>query len=412
MQSGEKKVDSAEGIIADLHVHSKYSRATSRDISLSSLVKYARMKGLDLLGTGDFTHPSWFAELKKMQEQEGILYYDNFPFLLSTEISLIYTQEKQRRVHLVILSPSLEVTEQINSWLGKKGRLDYDGRPIFGMSCVELLDGLISIDTSIEVIPAHAWTPWYGIFGSMSGFSSLKEAFQDKVDKIHAIETGMSSDPAMNWRISELNSKAIISFSDAHSAWPFRIGREATIFNLKKGITYKEVIKEIRNNEINGTVEVSPLYGKYHWDGHRNCDFSCSPKESLKLNNICPVCRKPLTIGVEHRVEEIAEKPEGYRPKNAKPFYTLLPLHELIANVKASTLTSQKVWQEYNKLISAFSSEFNILLKVKKEKLVRVVDERLVKLIMLNREGKIKVKPGFDGKYGETIVQEKQAKLI
>ena len=320
-----------EGVIADLHIHSRYSRATSKDINIENLVKYAKIKGLGMLGTGDFTHPLWLSELKnKLRDNnEGICYYDDFPFILTTEISLIYTEGKGRRIHLVLLAPSIEVVGQINSWLLKKGRLDYDGRPIFNMSCTEFTEGITKIDDNIEIIPAHAWTPWFGIFGSMSGFDSIKEAFHEYTNKIYAIETGMSSDPEMNWRLSELNEKAIISFSDAHSFWPFRLGREATIFNGNvDNLKYKEIIKQIRENSILGTIETDAAYGKYHFDGHRLCNFSSSPQESKKLNNICPVCHKPLVIGVENRVEELADNPKGFKPKNAKPFFKILPLHE------------------------------------------------------------------------------------
>jgi len=404
-----------EGIIADLHIHSRYSRATSKNINIENLVKYARIKGLGMLGTGDFTHPLWLSELKnKLKDNnEGICYYDDFPFILTTELSLIYTEGKGRRIHLVLLAPSIEVVEQINSWLLKKGRLDYDGRPIFNMSCTEFTEGIIKIDSNIEIIPAHAWTPWFGIFGSMSGFNSLKEAFHEYTGKIHAIETGMSSSPDMNWRLSELNEKAIISFSDAHSFWPFRLGREATIFNGNvNNLKYSEIIKQIRENSILGTIETDPAYGKYHFDGHRLCNFSSSPQESKKLNNICPVCHKPLIIGVENRVEELADNPKGFKPKNAKPFFKILPLHELIASIRASDITSKKVWDEYNRVINSLGSELDILLNTEKEKLSRVADERLVSMIMLNREGKIKVKPGYDGVYGEALLQEKQAKLF
>lgn len=404
-----------EGLIADLHIHSRYSRATSKNINIENLVKYARIKGLGMLGTGDFTHPLWLSELKNKLEgnNEGIYYYDNFPFILTTEISLIYTEGRGRRIHLVLLAPSIEVVEQINSWLLKKGRLDYDGRPIFNMSCTEFTEGIIKIDDNIEIIPAHAWTPWFGIFGSMSGFDSLKEAFHEYANKIHAIETGMSSSPDMNWRLSELNEKAIISFSDAHSFWPFRLGREATIFNGNvNDIKYDGIIKQIRDNSILGTIETDPAYGKYHFDGHRLCNFSSSPQESKKLNNICPVCHKPLVIGVENRVEELADNPKGFKPKNAKPFFKILPLHELIASARASDITSKKVWDEYNKVINSLGSELDILLNFEKEKLSKVADEKLVSMIMLNREGKIKVKPGYDGVYGEALLQEKQAKLF
>lgn len=401
-------------IIADLHIHSKYSRATSIYLDMDNLVKYSKIKGLNLLGTGDFTHPKWFAEIKKLEDKgQGILYYKDFPFLLSSELSLVYTKGKGRRIHYVMLAPNLEIVEQINSFLLKQGRLDYDGRPIFGFSSEFLLDNLLSISKEIEIIPAHVWTPWFGIFGSMSGFDSLKEAFGDKAKHIHSIETGMSSDPEMNWRLSELNEKTIVSFSDAHSFHPYRIGREATIFNAKNSeLNYKDIINQIRNNEISGTIEVDPAYGKYHYDGHRLCNFSCSPEHSKKLGNICPICKKQLIIGVENRVKELADQPLGFKPKNAKPFYKILPLQEIIAMVYGVQVTSKKVLQTYNEMIANLGNEFSILLHLEKEKLAKNANEKIIEMILLNREGKIKVKPGYDGVYGEAIMPEKQAKLV
>ncbi len=401
-------------IIADLHIHSRFSRATSKNIDIFNLEKYARIKGLSLLGTGDFQHPFWFKELSALEERAGLIYTKTeFPFLWQTEISLMYSQGgKSRRIHYVILAPGREVVKQIIEFFQSKGRLDYDGRPIFGFSSVELVEEMERISGDIEIIPAHIWTPWFGIFGSQSGFNSLKEAFQDKEAKIHAIETGMSSDPEMNWRIKELNERSIVSFSDSHSFWPWRIGREATIFAGE--LTYKNILKQIRENSFKATIEVDPAYGKYHFDGHRNCGFSCSPEESKKLNGICPKCGKPLIIGVENRVEELASNPKNFKPKNAKPFYKLLPLHELIALSKASTLSSKKTWQIYNSLIEKFGNEFNVLLNVDKLKLAKFLpnDEQLVQLIIDNRTGNIKVKPGYDGVYGEAMLKEKQKKLF
>jgi uncharacterized protein (TIGR00375 family) len=400
-------------VIADLHVHSRFSRATSKSLDIPTLEKYARIKGLDLLGTGDFTHPKWIEELKVLDERDGILYTKSgFPFIWQTEISLMYSQGgKGRRIHYVMLAPNKEVVEQITKFLGSKGRLDYDGRPIFGFSSIELIDEMLKISKDIEVIPAHAWTPWFGIFGSKSGFDSLKEAFGDREKEIRAIETGLSSDPEMNWKLSELNNRTILSFSDLHSAWPWRIGREATIFSKIK--SYNDLLKQIRENKILGTVEVDPAYGKYHYDGHRFCDFSCSPAETRKLKGICPKCGKPLTVGVEYRVEELKDQKEEEHP-NKKKYYKLLPLHELISLVKASTLASQKTWKVYNSLIDNLESEFNILLNAKKEDLLRVLpeDKKLIEIILKNREGKINVKPGYDGVYGEAMLGEKQAKLI
>jgi len=399
--------------IADLHIHSRFSRATSKNLDIPNLVKYAKIKGLNLLGTGDFQHPSWIKELEVLEEKEGLLYYQDFPFLWQSEISLMYSQGgKGRRIHYVLLAPNKEVVKQITAFLQSKGRLDYDGRPIFGFSSIELMEEMQRISEDIEIIPAHCLTPWFGIFGSMSGFDSLKEAFQDKVERIHAVESGMSADPEMLRKFSFLNEKSIISSSDSHSFWPFRLGREATIFLGE--LSYKNILKQIRENSFKATIETDPAYGKYHYDGHRICKFSCSPQESKKLNNICPVCKKELTIGVENRVEKLASNPLNFRPKNAKPFYKLLPLHELIALAKASTLASKKTWQIYNNLIEKFGNELNILLHLEKQELAQFLkdDELLVKLIIDNRIGNIRVRPGFDGQYGEPMLKERQKRLF
>jgi uncharacterized protein (TIGR00375 family) len=401
------------GVFADLHIHSRFSRACSKDITIENLEKWARVKGIGLLGTGDFTHPLWLKELKeKLIEKEGILYSKSgFKFLLTGEISLMYTQGRGRRVHLVLLVPNFETADKINEYFDKKGRRDYDGRPIFKISCEQFVKDMKEISEYIEIIPAHAWTPWFGIFGSATGFDSLKEAFGEQEKHINAIETGMSSDPEMNWHLSELNNRAIVSFSDSHSFWPWRIGREATIF--EKADSYQDIIKSIRENKILGTVETEPAYGKYHWDGHMNCNFSSSPEETKKINGICPVCDKTLTIGVASRVNEIEDQIIEEN-RNRKRYYTLLPLHELIAFSKASTLAGKKTWETYNKIIEKFGNEFNVLLNVPKEELIRELkdDLKLVQLILDNREGKIKVKPGYDGKYGELVEGEKQAKLF
>ena len=398
--------------IADLHIHSRFSRATSPHINFENLVKWAKIKGVDLLGTGDFSHPEWLKEMKeKLIEKNGFYYFQDFPFIISGEISLIYTQNgKGRRIHLVILVPNLEVADKINEYLDTKGRRDYDGRPIFNISCEEFVKDMMEISKDIEIVPGHIWTPWFGIFGSMSGFDSLKEAFGSQISYIHAIETGMSSDPAMNWLIKELEDKAIISFSDSHSFWPFRLGREATIF--QKVGSYHEIIEQIRNKSFIATIETDPAYGKYHWDGHRNCGFSCNSEKSKDLEGKCPICKRNLTIGVENRVVQLTTNPKNYKPNNAKPFYILLTLHEIIAlSLSTNDLQSKKVWGVYNNLITSFGNEFNILLNVKKEDLAKVVDNKLIDLILRNREGKIKVKPGFDGEYGKALMTEKQVTL-
>jgi len=397
--------------IGDLHIHSRFSRACSININFENLVKWAKIKGLNLLGTGDFTHPLWLREIKeKLIEKNGFYYYNNFPFIITGEISLIYTQQKGRRIHLVILVPNLEIADKINSYLDTKGRRDYDGRPIFNISGEEFVKQMMEISSEVEIIPAHIWTPWFGLFGSASGFDSLKECFKEQIKNIHAIETGMSSDPEMNWRISELEDKAIISFSDAHSFWPFRLGREATIF--KKADSYSELIRQIRNKDFIATIETEPAYGKYHYDGHRNCNFSCSPEKSKELNGICPVCKKPLTIGVDNRVEQLANYKKGYRIENAKPFYKLLPLHEILALALGSSLESKTVWSVYNSLIGEFGNEFEILLNIPREEFTRKnIDDKIIELIMRNRNEKIKVTPGYDGEYGKAMLGEKQITL-
>ncbi len=397
-------------VIADLHIHSRHSRATGKDLNLDNLEKYARIKGLGLLGTGDFTHPKWLQEIKSglKEDDTGILHSSSgFPFIWQTEISLAYSQGgKGRRIHFVLLAPSLEVVKQITSFLLTKGRVDYDGRPIFGFSSIELVEKLNEISPQIEVIPAHAWTPWFGIFGSESGFDSLKECFGDKANKVHAIETGMSSDPAMNWRIKELDGITLVSNSDLHSHWPWRIGREANVFEMKE-LTYKNVLAAVRERTgFVETVEVDPGYGKYHFDGHRLCNVVMSPQESAKHKSICPKCGKKMTIGVLNRVEQLAEKdrPEGYRPEGRIPFKSLIPLSEIIAVLNGFPVASKKTWQAYNTLIEAFGSEFSVMLEAEEKKLAAVAGEKLAAAIMKNREGKIKVEPGYDGEYGKPVL--------
>lgn len=405
----EAEINLNEGIIADLHIHSRFSRACSKNITFENLVKWARIKGLDILGTGDFTHPIWLSEIKELEDRgKGLYYHNGFPFIITGEISLIYTHEKGRRIHLVLLVPSIEVAEKINSYLDTKGRRDYDGRPIFKISCEEFTSEMMKISSDIEIIPAHIWTPWFSLFGSKSGYDSMKKAFGKEFENIHAIETGMSSDPEMNWKIEELENKSIVSFSDAHSFWPYRLGREATIFS--KTSSYTELIKQIRENDFLGTIEVDPNYGKYHWDGHRNCNFSCSPQKSKELNNICPKCGRELVIGVENRVEELASDVSNHKIK--KKYFTLLPLHELIALIVGNGMNSKGVWDIYNNLIKEFENEFNILLNVSLDELTKVTDGKLARLIIKNRLGKINVKPGYDGEYGVAQIGEKQGTLF
>ncbi|MEK6934278.1 MAG: endonuclease Q family protein [Nanoarchaeota archaeon] len=396
-------------IIADLQIHSRFARACSKQINLDYLEKYARIKGLNLLGTGDFQHPTWNKEIKEnlKEDDNGILWSKNkFPFLWQTEVSLIYSDNGKRAVHLLIFSPNQEISDQVIEVLGKKGRLDYDGRPIFGMTCVELVEIMKEISDDIEIIPAHCMTSWFGIYGSKSGFDSLKDCFKDKVNKIYAIESGMSANPPMLWRMKE--NVNIVSFSDAHSFWPFRLGREVTMFDCD--LKYKDIIRAIRVGKgLNGTIEVNPEYGKYHIDGHRNCDFSCDFIESKKLDKICPKCGKELTIGVGYRVEELAKEEKGYRPEYANSFIEVIPLQELIGKVyDIKQLNSKKNWEIYNKLIKEFKNEFNVLLNVSKDDLNKVVPEKMSSIIIKNRENRLRIKPGYDGVYGEIELEDNE----
>jgi len=397
--------------IADLHIHSRFSRATSKELNIDNLEKYARIKGLNLLGTGDFTHPLWLKELRKelREDETGILKTKTgFNFVLQTEVSNIYSQDnKLRKIHNIILAKNFEIVEQINELLSKKGNLEADGRPIFGSySCIELTQDLKKIDNDIEIIPAHIWTPWFSLFGSMSGFDSIKECFQDQTKNIYAFETGLSSDPAMNWRLSQLDDYALLSFSDLHSFWPWRIGREFTIFDLKD-LTYKNLINAIRTKKgLAQTVEFWPHEGKYHFTGHRFCNVCLSPKEALKVKDICPKCGRKLTVGVAERVETLADRPEGFRPKGAIPFKNLIPLSELIAGVTGAQVNTKKVWEHYHKLISAFKNEMNVLLKVEESELKKATTEKIFAIIIKNRNQKIPVKPGFDGVYGKPVFSE------
>ncbi|MFH1450382.1 MAG: endonuclease Q family protein, partial [archaeon] len=387
-------------LYADLHIHSRFSRATSKNLTIENLEKYAKIKGINLLGTGDFTHPKWLAELREKLSEDGSGFLktkSGFKFILQSEVSQMYRQDdKGRRVHNIILAPSFEVVDQINEFLAPRGKLASDGRPIFsGLDCKELCENLFEISEKIEIIPAHIWTPWFSVLGSKSGFDSIEECFGEYTSKIHALETGLSSDPAMNWRVSKLDRFTLVSNSDTHSFWPWRLGRECNVLDIEP--TYDNLQKALKTREgFEFTVEVDPSYGKYHFDGHRKCDVCLEPKESLKNQNKCPKCGKPLTIGVLNRVEELADREEGYAPKNAVPFKTLLPLSEIIAlSVGVKSPASSKVDSIYYKLIEKFGSEFNVLIEAQDSDIENVAGKRLSELIIRNRNNEIKVSPGY-----------------
>ncbi len=413
-------------IIADLHMHGRFSRATSTQLTVPNLTKYAKIKGLSLLGTGDFTHPLWLAELKETLREDGtgiLKDKEGFSFILSGEISSIYSQDgKVRRVHNIVLARSFEVADQINEALTKrKVNLKSDGRPICGIPCPELVGLILGVDREAEIVPAHVWTPWFSVFGSESGFDRIEDCYKDQTRNIHALETGLSSTPDMNWRLSSLDKYTLLSNSDSHSFWPWRIGREANVFDLKD-LTYKDLLSAIREKDSKRflyTTEVDASYGKYHYDGHRACSVCLEPEEAKRLGNQCPVCKRPLTIGVLHRIEELADRPQGYVPKHAIPFTSLIPLTEIISGqMGIDQLYSKRIWAVYNDLIKAFGSEFAVLLDAEEPELKKVVDPKLAKAIIGVREGKVEIKPGYDGVYGYPVFEgadktklEKKAQL-
>ena len=403
-------------IIADLHLHSKYALATSRDTDLEHLAEGAKVKGLSLLATGDFTHPRWAAELESKLEPgpgEGVYSYRGVSWILGCEVSTIYRQGgRTRKVHHLLFVPSMEMLPQVGESLSGHGNLASDGRPVLtGIDSAELVEIMGSISKDAVVIPAHAWTPWFGVLGSKSGFDSLRECYGDQAGKIFAMETGLSSDPAMNWRLSPLDRVALVSNSDAHSPNPWRIGREANVFDLDH-LTYPEVFGAIRDRDparFLYTVEVDPAYGKYHYSGHSKCNVSMAPAEATRLGNRCPKCGKPLTVGVLQRVEELADRPEGFIPTNAIPFKRLLPLQELISHATGvRSFYSKKTRELSRALVGAFGSEFSVLLDAPSDGLSRVAGRRVAGAIMAAREGRIRVTPGYDGVYGVPALQSRE----
>ena len=400
-------------IIADFHLHSKYSRATSKNMEVEQLAAGAKTKGLNMLGTGDFTHPSWLEELKenlKPLDNSGIFQTNGIYWMLTVEVSTVYQQDGwTKKVHHLIHVPDFETVDQINNALAKYGDLATDGRPTLSITSPELIEILMEINKEILVLPAHAWTPWFSVFGSRSGFNSLEECYQDQMKHIFALETGLSSDPSMNWRLSSLDKITLMSSSDSHSPNPWRLGREANVFELEK-ISFKEIYDAVKKKDKKRflfTIETDPSYGKYHFDGHRNCDINMSPEEAKRFNNICPKCKRRLTIGVMHRVEDLADRPEGFVPKDAIPFKSLLPLYEIISFAWGTgQLYSRKTMDEQNKLIERFGNELNVLLDVPEEELRKVTDEIIVDAIMKIRKGEVKFVPGYDGVYGKPILTD------
>jgi len=406
-------------IIADLQIHSKYSRACSQDLNPHSIGAWADKKGIGIIGTGDFTHPKWFLELQEALEEVKPGLYQlrdksaKSLFMLTAEVSSIYKQgDKVRRVHNMVFAPNFKAVERLIAGLEKTGaNLKADGRPIMGVHCDALVKIAKEADENIEIIPAHAWTPHFGLFGSLSGFDSVEEAFGDQAKYIFAIETGLSSDPKMNWQIPMLDKYSLVSNSDAHSLR--KIGREANVFEISEDkLSYAEIIRVIREKdpkEFLFTIEFFPEEGKYHLDGHADCKFSCLPSQTKKLGGICPVCGKKLLVGVLSRVEKLADREYGFTPPRAIPFKSVIPLEEIIAETLEVGVQSKKVIEMYNKMTNAKlqisnespSTEFEILLDLPQDQITIISNPEIAEAIVRVREGRVKVEGGYDGVFGK-----------
>jgi len=425
-------------LIADLHIHSRFSRACSKDLTLGNLEAWAMTKGIDILATGDFTHPQWFAEIEQELEpaEEGLFRLKeglkvkagsgtsgvagtapvppdapDVRFILSTELSCIYKKGgRTRRIHLVVLAPDREAVRRIIGELDRRGcNLKSDGRPILGLDAEEVVRLVRQADDDCLVIPAHAWTPWFSLFGSESGFDSIEECFGGMTPHIHAIETGLSSDPPMNWRLSALDDIMLVSNSDAHSTR--KLGREANVFDLET-LGYEALIDVLRKRQRDRllfTIEFFPEEGKYHADGHRNCGYVCGPEETARQGGICPRCGKELTRGVLGRVHELADRGSGERSPQAVGFRHIVPLEEVIADTLGKTPASKAVRLAYQETIETLGSEFSVLLDVPIERVSSLAGIRLAEAISRVREGRISVRPGYDGVFGQVKVFEDEA---
>ncbi len=386
-------------------------------MDLEQLARNAKMKGLNLLGTGDFTFPAWFDELKQKLEPagDGVYSYGGVLWIATTEVATVYGDGgKTRKIHHVIHAPSLEVVAQVNELLGKRGNLSVDGRPMFsGLTSPELVELVMEVDKGILIYPAHVWTSWWAIFGSFSGYDSMEECYKDQTKHIHALETGMSSDPPMNWRLSALDKYTLLSNSDAHSPWIWRLGREANVFEFDidsiNSLTYAAINEAIKKGQLKYTIEVEPSYGKYHFTGHRSCGINISPKQSLQFDNKCPKCGRRMTVGVLQRVEQLSDRPEGFKPDGAVPYKSLLPLYEIISFATGvGQLYNRSVIDQQDALVKRFGNEFNVLLNVPKEHLLEATKESIADAIIKVREGKVKYIPGYDGVYGQPVFDTAQ----
>ncbi len=401
--------------ILDLHIHSKYSRACSSSLTLENIARVAERKGVDIISTADFTHPEWFKSIEKelKEENNSGLYFlkkninIKTRFILATELSLVYKDNnKTRRLHIMVQAPNLRAVKELNQYLDSKYNICSDGRPILKLKADDLVKICLKIHPEFLIYPAHIWTPWYAIFGSKSGYNSLEECFKGQVDNIYAYETGLSSDPEMNWRVSQLDNLTSLSNSDAHSLK--NIAREANVFKLKEKTSYSEIYRAIKEKDLDilkYSIEFYPEEGMYYFDGHRDCSFSCSPKETKRLKGLCPKCKKTLTLGVSHRVDELADRDLGFKPRNAQKFKKIVELDKIIADsLGIKNRQAKKVQFVYNKMINTLGSELNILLN----KDIAEIKNSGGALIALGvervRKGDLNIRPGFDGEYGEIAI--------
>lgn len=406
-------------IIADLQIHSKYSRACSQDLNPKNIGLWSDKKGINVIGTGDFTHPKWFLELKEnlVETRPGLYQLKDKSarayFMCTAEVSSIYKQgDKVRRVHNMIFAPNFQAVEKIREGLEKRGaNLKSDGRPIMGIKCPDLVKIVKEADEQAEVIPAHAWTPHFGVFGSLSGFNSLEEAFGDQTKYIKAIETGLSSDPKMNWQISKLDNYALTSNSDAHSLR--KLGREANVFEIaEEKLSYSEIISSLYSQNPKNflyTIEFFPEEGKYHLDGHADCKFSCEPGKTKKLKGLCPICGKKLLVGVLSRVEDLADREYGFKPGSAIPFKSIIPLEEIIAETFSVGVLSKKVSGMYEQMVDK-NSEFEILLDLNGEEIEKLSNAAVSEAVLGVREGRVNVECGYDGIFGKIHILSKSLK--
>ncbi len=404
---------------ADLHIHSKYSRATSKDLDLEHLYLWAQYKGIHVVGTGDFVHPAWLKEMEEKLEpaEEGLFKLkDQFAkeidkivpkscqmpvrFMLTVEISNIYKRlDKVRKVHNLIWAPSIESAKKIQAKLGSIGNIKSDGRPILGLDSKDLLEITLEADPKNIFVPAHIWTPWFSALGSMGGFDRMEDCFADLTKHIFAVETGLSSDPLMNWRLKQLDSFILVSNSDAHS--PGKLGRECNVFDTE--LSYPAIYSALSNENdkgLVGTLEFFPEEGKYHYDGHRNCHVRWHPKQTIENQGICTGCGKPVTVGVMARVEQLADRPEGQKGKRHRPYWNLVTLPEVIAGAKGVGSSSKAVQAVYMNMLSQIGNEFYILLDASIDEIRSVAGEVIAEGISRMRKGDIKIAAGYDGEYG------------